>query len=71
MKKTAFLTITLTTVLWAVIIIGFQSIVTIRLALVPPDLAGIWRNCAGETQTVAACFCPGPVRSLDSRAARR
>lgn len=42
MKKSTVLTITLTTILWAVVIIGLQSIVATRLALVPPDLAVSW-----------------------------
>lgn len=42
MKKSSIFMITLTTLLWSLVVIGFQWIVSTRLALVPPDLAVSW-----------------------------
>jgi hypothetical protein len=48
MKKSTVLTITLTTLLWALVIIGFQWVTNTRFTLFPPDTAVFWS--ATETQ---------------------
>jgi hypothetical protein len=44
MKKSAVLTIFLTTIFWAIVVIGFQWVATTRMALTPPDSAVFWSS---------------------------
>jgi hypothetical protein len=48
MKKSTVITIVLTTILWSIVVIGFQWVATTRMTLYPPDTAVFWS--ATETQ---------------------